>query len=59
MEPYIMAYKVSNYDLPLACSKMNGHWDNFESRIINIIVGTTSSTLIVELKGSYPFIQNQ
>ena len=55
----IRAYKVRNGDLPLATEKMNYYGDSFESKVKEIITGGTSSVVIVELDGSYPYIENE
>jgi hypothetical protein len=55
----IEVYPVINTNLPEATKLMNRKSDQFESRVVEIIVGDRESLVIVELKGSYPFITEQ
>ena len=55
----IKVYPVINTNLPEATNLMNENGDYFESRVVEIIVGEWESLVIVELKGSYPYITDK
>jgi hypothetical protein len=60
MKTYIECFEIRNSHLPIASKLMNNYSEVFfTSRIINIIVGESTSIVIVEITGSYPFIENK
>ena len=59
MDKHIHVYRVRTESLPRATEAMNGSWDFFHSRVLEVRTGDRISLVVVELDGYYPYITNK